>query len=75
MTLVPVEGDVNLSAQEILKQTKVNALEKSPDAGVECMGSEGNPQWQIVLVGCGYTAGYKASVNLLEATESKPREL
>lgn len=74
MTVVPVEGEVTLSAQEV--QTKeVNALEKSPDAGVEvCMGSDGNPQWQVLLTGCGYTAEYKVSVNLLGVTESKHRE-
>lgn len=41
---MPVEEEVILSAQEVFKQTKVNALQKSPDAGVEvCMGSAGNP--------------------------------
>lgn len=41
---LPVEVEVILSAQEVFKQTKVNALQKSPDAGVEVhMGSDGNP--------------------------------
>lgn len=63
-----MEVEVILSAQEVFKQTKVNALQKSPDAGMEvCMGSDGNCGRYSSL---GVDTVYKVSVNLLAVTES-----
>lgn len=74
MAVVPVEREVILSAQEVFKQTKVNVLEKLLHGGMEmCMGSDRNPQWQVLLTDWDKLQ-YKVSVNLLGGTESKPKE-